>query len=105
MLGAANRYIDATKPFKTAKTDPEATRVTLVNVAESVRVLAILIKPFLPRTAETLYGAFNFADARPWDSVSYADAATPSGLELRVTAPTTEGKPAILFPRIGEGKG
>ena len=52
-------------------------RVVLVNLAEWLRMAAILIKPFLPRTAETFYRAFNFEDVRAWDQVSYADAAAP----------------------------
>ena len=51
VLDAANRYIDETKPFTLAKTDLEATKVVMVNLAESLRVIAILIKPFLPTTA------------------------------------------------------
>ncbi len=64
VIDAANRYIQETEPFKLAKTDLEACRVVLVNLAEWFRVAAILIKPFLPRTAETFYRAFNFEDAR-----------------------------------------
>ena len=64
VIDAANRYIQETEPFKLAKTDLEACRVVLVNLAEWLRVAAILIKPFLPRTAETFYRAFNFEDAR-----------------------------------------
>ena len=60
VVDAANRYIQETEPFKLAKTDLEACRVVLVNLAEWLRVTAILIKPFLPRTAETFYQAFNF---------------------------------------------
>jgi methionyl-tRNA synthetase len=101
VVNAANRYIEVTSPFKLAKTDPEACKAVLVNLAEAVRVVAILTKPFLPRTAETFYNAFNFGTVRPWDAVSYADAALPPpGLELEVTAPLTGGKPQPLFPRI-----
>ncbi|QDV32378.1 methionine--tRNA ligase [Tautonia plasticadhaerens] len=101
VLDAANRYIEATQPFKLAKTDPDATRVVLVNLAEALRVVSILIKPFLPRTAETFYSAFNFADAQPWDRVSYRDAsARPAGPDLRVTAPLVDGKVPPLFPKI-----
>ncbi len=46
----------------------------LVNLAEWLRVTAILIKPFLPRTAETFYRAFNFEEIKAWDQVSYDDA-------------------------------
>ena len=66
-----------------------------------MRVVAILIKPFLPRTAETFYGALNFASIKSWDQVAYGDAAAPqSPQDLLVTAPITGGKPALLFPKI-----
>ena len=101
VLDAANRYIDTTKPFTLAKTDLEATRVVLVNLAEALRVIAILIKPFLPATAATFYQSFNFEQAQPWDVVNYAATlARPVGPDLQVTAPLTAGKPDPLFPKI-----
>ncbi len=101
LIDAANRYIAVTQPFKLIKTDADATRAVLVNLAEAMRVVAILIKPFLPRTAETFYRAFNFDDARSWDDVSYDDViARPAIAKLQVTAPLHEGKPTPLFPKI-----
>jgi methionyl-tRNA synthetase len=101
VLDAANRYIDAAAPFKLIKTDSEACKVVLVNLAEALRVIAILIKPFLPQTAETFYRAFNFEAAQPWDQVRYENVLSrPSGPDLGVTAPLTGGKPAPLFPKI-----
>jgi methionyl-tRNA synthetase len=101
VLGAANRYIEVTQPFKLVKTDREACRAVLVNLAEALRVVAILIKPFLPKTAETFYRAFNFEGARSWQAVGYRDVASPPpGPPLRVTAPLSGGKPAPLFPKI-----
>ena len=89
------------QPFKLAKTDLEACRAVLVNLAEWLRVAAILIKPFLPRTAETFYGAFNFGADNAWDRVSYSDATRPlKGLELADHGTATGGKPAPLFPKI-----
>jgi methionyl-tRNA synthetase len=96
-----NRYITETEPFKLAKTDLAACRAILVNLADCLRIAAILIKPFLPRTAETFYRAFNFEEMTAWDRVCYADALVPlqqSG--LHVTAPLSGGKPAPLFPKI-----
>lgn len=101
VLGAANRYINETKPFKLAKSDLEQCKIVLVNLAEAFRVTGILLKPFLPSTAETFYRAFNFEATAPWESVSYAD--VPELVpprELRVTAPLVEGKVAPLFPKI-----
>src|SRR5262249_5076955 len=102
VVDSANRYIQETEPFKLARTDLQACRVVLINLAEWLRVAAILIKPFLPRTAETFYRAFNFEEMRPWDQGGYADAPRPLPVPgLRVTAPLSAGKPAPLFPRIG----
>ena len=101
VIDPANRYIQETEPFKLAKTDLEACRVVLVNLADWLRVAAILIKPFLPRTAETFYRAFNFEETKAWDQVGYGDAAVPQlPRDLQVTAPITGGKPAPLFPKI-----
>ncbi|MFO0908610.1 MAG: class I tRNA ligase family protein [Isosphaeraceae bacterium] len=101
VVSAANRYIEVTSPFKLAKTDLEACKHVLVNLAEALRVTAILTKPFLPRTAETFYQAFNFGESTPWDNVCYRDALTrPSDVDLRVTATLNNGKPAPLFPKI-----
>ena len=101
VVDSANRYIQETEPFKLAKSDLGACHAVLVNLAEWLRVVAILIKPFLPRTAETFYRAFNFEATKPWDQVSYSDATSPHlPPDLRVTAPITAGKPAPLFPKI-----
>jgi methionyl-tRNA synthetase len=104
VVDAANRYIQETQPFKLAKTDLAACHAVLVNLAEWLRVAAILIKPFLPRTAETFYEALNFEAMKAWDHVDYCDAAVPAlPQDLHVTAPITGGKPAPLFPKIETG--
>ena len=64
VVDPANRYITETEPFKLAKTDLAACHAVLVNLAEWLRVAAIVIKPFLPRTAETFYRAFNFEESQ-----------------------------------------
>jgi methionyl-tRNA synthetase len=101
VLDAANKYIAETEPFRLAKTDLPRCQAVLVNLGEAVRVLAILIKPFLPRTAEAFYRAFSFEDACSWSKIRFTDALTPLRLaELRVTAELVGGKPAPLFPKI-----
>lgn len=101
VLAAANSYINTTAPFKLAKTDLDACRTVLINLAGAVRVIAILIKPFLPRTAETFYRAFTFEAQTPWEQVGYADVARrPDAATLNVSAALTGGKPVPLFPKI-----
>jgi methionyl-tRNA synthetase len=101
VLDRVNRYISDTQPFKLIKSDPEACRAVLVNLTDALRAVAILIKPFLPPTAERFYSAFNYGEAQPWSEVGYSDIAqTRSLAKLRITAELTEGKPAALFPKI-----
>ena len=101
VLNAANRYVETTSPFKLIKTDREACKAVLVNLAEAIRVIAILTKPFLPKTSETFYRAFNFGETRPWSVVRYSDVlAGASGPNLVVTAELSNGKPLPLFPKI-----
>jgi methionyl-tRNA synthetase len=102
VLDTANRYVQTTEPFKLIKTDPDATKVVLANMADALRVIAILIKPFLPATAEIFYRAFNFDAAEPWETVRFASIAQalPNRPDWTVTAPLTDGKPVPLFPKI-----
>src|SRR5262249_24260533 len=57
-------------------------------------------KPFLPRTAETIYRSFNFPQA--WESVRHEDVWVHprQGEDLRVVAAPEGGKGQPLFPRI-----
>jgi len=101
VLSAANKYIEVSSPFKLIKTDREACKAVLVNLAEAIRVVAILTKPFLPKTAETFFTAFNFGATASWDRVRFEDVCRrPDGPDLKVTAPLSGGKPLPLFPKI-----
>ena len=84
------------------KTDKEAAKCVLFNAVQSLRVASILLKPFIPKSAEAIYTSFNFP--KPWAEVNYADAAELKAQpdDLRVTAALDEGgKVKPLFPRIG----
>jgi methionyl-tRNA synthetase len=47
----ANRYVEQNQPWVTIKSDSERTRTTLTAVINAVRILAIYLKPILPRFA------------------------------------------------------
>jgi methionyl-tRNA synthetase len=100
LLYPVNKYIGDKEPWKVVKTDPGAAALILHNVVEGLRIAAILLKPFIPRSAEAIYRSFNFP--KPWEAVSYADAALlqAQAEDLRVMAELVEGKPKPLFPRI-----
>jgi methionyl-tRNA synthetase len=100
VLTPANQYLDRMEPWKLVKTDREAARQVLFALAEQVRVAAILLKPFLPGTAETLYRSFNFP--QPWEKVKCQDVyQRPAQAEDLVLTAQLEGESVKpLFPRI-----
>jgi methionyl-tRNA synthetase len=101
LLTPTNQYLETHAPWKLVKTDKEAAKGVLFNAAQSLRIASILLKPFIPKSAETIYTSFNFPT--PWAEVKYADAAELRAQpeDLRVTAELVDGKPKPLFPRIG----
>jgi methionyl-tRNA synthetase len=100
VLDPANQYADKREPWKLVKSDRPAARQVLYDLVEQLRVVAVLLKPFLPRTAETIYGSFNFP--QPWADVRHEDVwVHPRQVhDLRVLAPLQDGKVKPLFPRI-----
>jgi methionyl-tRNA synthetase len=100
VLDPANKYLEDTKPWTVVKTDKPAAKRVLYDLAEQLRVVAILLKPFLPRTAQTLYSSFNFP--QPWEAVRYEDVwIRPRQAEdLRLVGLLEGGKVKPQFPRI-----
>jgi methionyl-tRNA synthetase len=100
-LTPTNQYLEMNAPWKLVKTDKRQAGTLLYHAAKQLRVAAILLKPFLPRSAETIYRSFNFAT--PWEKVRYEDAATPQPQkeDLRILAQLEGNKVKPLFPRIG----
>ena len=69
LADAVNAYFDRKEPWKTVKTDPEATRVTLTVAMNAFRILAIYLKPVLPVYADKAMALFG-ESAWTWDSAS-----------------------------------
>jgi methionyl-tRNA synthetase len=102
LVSRANQYVDQTAPFKLAKDPAQAQRLdeVLYNLAETCRVLAVLLWPFLPDTATKIYAQLGltgapdkFSEAAP-SSLRF-DAASWGGLKPGHKI----GDPAPLFPR------
>lgn len=100
-LTPTNQYLESNAPWKLVKTDKDAAKKVLFNAVQSLRVASILLKPFIPKSAEAIYTSFNFPT--PWAEVRYADAAELKAQpdDLRVTAELVGDKVKPLFPRIG----
>src|SRR5581483_10728706 len=91
-IGRANQYLERTSPWLLARDDANKPRLcTVLNTAaEAVRLIAYLVLPFMPSTAERIASQVGFAmepssDWARWHSL-------PSG--------ATVGKVEPLFPRI-----
>jgi methionyl-tRNA synthetase len=92
LVTRANQYVDQTAPFKLAKDPAQSARLdeVLYNLAESCRVLAVLLRPFLPGTSLKIYAQLGLTE-----SPDKLDAAAWGGLQPGHTI----GEPAPLFPR------
>jgi methionyl-tRNA synthetase len=92
LVTRANQYVDQTRPFSLAKDPAQAQRLdeVLYNLAETCRVLAVLLWPFLPGTAVKIYAQLGLSG-------------TPNKFELAkwggLQAGHKIGEPAPLFPR------
>ncbi|MDD2363090.1 MAG: methionine--tRNA ligase [Oscillospiraceae bacterium] len=89
-----NKYIDETTPWILAKSDDTLPRLNqvLYNLIEGIRILGILLKPFMPSTAENILGQINAPeDKTTMDSVT-AGFGKVDGY--------TVGTPVPLFARI-----
>ncbi len=92
----SNKYIDETMPWALAKDESKKERLggVLYNLLESIRFIGVLLTPFMPATADSIFGQI-CAETTAWDSLS-AFGATAAGKTIG------QGKP--LFNRIDEAK-
>jgi len=96
LISRTNKYIDETGPWALAKDEAKKGRLNTVlyNLAETLRIISILISPLMPVTAPKIwqqlglgesFASVTFTDAKGWGKL-------PSG--------TVVGKPEPIFPRI-----
>ncbi|MED5278820.1 MAG: class I tRNA ligase family protein, partial [Verrucomicrobiota bacterium] len=92
LVDRANQYVEQTAPFKLAKQEDQADRLNevLYNLAECCRILAVLIWPVTPETAEKLFEQIGI-DGSPADFGQAKWGVLAKG--------HTCNKPTPLFPR------
>lgn len=92
IVNRANLYVEETAPFKLAKEPSQARRLdqVLYSLAETTRVLAVLLWPFMPGTAARIFEQLNLKD-----SPDRFDRAHWGGLKEGHRI----GQPSALFPR------
>ena len=94
LVSRANKYIDENAPWVLAKDETKRARLATVmyNLLESIRLAGILLKPYMPESAEKILDQCGATEnERTWES-----AAAFGGLH----AGATVQKGPVLFPRI-----
>lgn len=90
-----NKYIDETQPWVLTKDENRKGRLAgvLYTLAESLRIIAVLISPFMPNTPKAIYTQLGISGEglKTWDSIK-----TFGLLEKEVAVVKGE----IVFPRI-----
>ncbi len=92
----SNKYIDETAPWALAKDEANKARLgtVLYNLLESIRIISVLLSPFMPETSKAIFAQMN-CNLDTYESVK-----TFGGLE----AGTSVGTPTPLFSRIDAEK-
>ena len=95
VIGRCNKYIDETAPWTLAKNPESLPRLAevLFNLAESIRIVSVLIQPFMPSTSPVIRETLGITD----ESLFTWDSASTFGLYKTETGVK---KMPSLFPRI-----
>lgn len=91
----ANKYVDETQPWVLAKNDQKKLEDVLYALLETLRHVALMLRPILPETSAKMLSNLGI-DEREILATSYADAKLWGG--LKAGTPIKKGDP--LFPRI-----
>lgn len=94
LIGRANKYIDETAPWILAKDPAQAERLQAVmyNLAEALRIIAILMAPFVPVTAPKIYEQLGLGKPESFFMADAVWGKLATGIKVQ------KGEP--LFPRI-----
>lgn len=92
LIGRANKYIDETAPWVLAKDESRKKRLgtILYNLAETLRIISVLLSSFLPETSSKINEQLNI-ELVGWDSIASFDG-TKAGIKVH--------KGENIFPRI-----
>ena len=99
VIGRLNKYIVATEPWVLAKTNPDRLATVMSHLLECLKIISVLIWPFMPGSAETLQDQLGLE--RTGRDLPLA--------RLRAWGEETSVRPVVkgdaLFPRVEMRKG
>lgn len=95
LISRTNKYIDETTPWVLAKDEDKKDRLdtVLYNLAETIRIASVLIRPFMESTSNEIWKQFGIdkSEMTTWESLSEWGR-LESGLKVRKSKP--------MFPRL-----
>jgi methionyl-tRNA synthetase len=94
LVRGLNRHVEQTKPWELAKDEARADELTrvLYELADGLRVAAVALSPYLPRTAPQILRALGQSEDLGWEQVEEGRTIAAEGIE-----PATP-----LFPRVDQ---
>ncbi|NMP37092.1 MAG: methionine--tRNA ligase [Clostridiales bacterium] len=92
LISRTNKYIDETAPWTLAKDESNSARLAgvMYNLCESIRIISVLIAPFMPNTSPVIRRQLGIDESCLWDECGVF------GREKTYTVV----KGDIIFPRI-----
>jgi len=95
LVQRANRYVEETAPFKLRKDPAKKARLdtVLYNLAETLRIIGLLVTPFMPTIGQKIWQQLGLGDAH---AAARLDAAKKFG---GLTPATRVENPVPLFPK------
>lgn len=96
LVARANKYIDETTPWILSKDENKKARLgaVLYNLAETVRIVAVLLKPFLTKAPALILKSFSLDETAGFESLRFG--LLQAGAKVEKLPP--------LFPRIDINK-
>ena len=93
VIRRANKYVDETTPWILAKDEDKKERLNTVlyNLAETLRIVSVLIKPFMEHTSEAIEKQLGVTEKETWEDVK-TWGLLKSGVSIE--------KAQVLFPRL-----
>ncbi len=95
LIRRANKYVDETQPWILAKNESQKAKLAnaLYNLAEAIRIVSILIQPFMPHSPKKIWEQLGINDEAvlTWDSAKVWGS-LPAEIVIK--------KGDVIFPRI-----
>ncbi len=90
-IGILNKYIDEEKPWRLKEENNVERLETILNVLlENIKVVSMLLSPFIPQTSEKILKAIGFEESFGWNDLNNIDQLTGRIVNI----------PPPLFPRL-----